>query len=329
MERSNALYYASKDPLGATGDFTTSPEISQIFGELVGLWLLHNCQSITASQIALVEFGPGRGTLMQDILRVFSLVPEICAKLQIFMVENSPSLTAIQKQTLKNITQPITWQTAQSALPQMPTLIVANEFFDALPIEQYIFDGQNWREQCITISEDGILKFTQGQIATPTIKPPHPPKANDIFETSQLSISILKSWAQHLKTHSGFVLTIDYGHAHSGFGDTFQAVKDHQIVPTLSFPGNADLTAHVDFEQLLNAAQSENITTLPILTQAEFLNALGLEQRVKKLTQNKTAEIAQSIIESAQRLIDINPKGMGELFKVLMLSCPQTSSNAG
>jgi NADH dehydrogenase [ubiquinone] 1 alpha subcomplex assembly factor 7 len=328
-------YYMTRDPLGCAGDFTTAPEISQMFGELIGLWAADAWQKMGApTKIALVELGPGRGTLMSDALRAAKSVADFSASLDVHLVEISPVLREIQLKTLINHT--ITWHDSINTLPACPTLIIANEFFDALPIRQFVKQSTGWHERLVGLNEVGDLIFgISPQQAVEVLPSPlagegaskrrvrginNLPTYSSIFEISDASRDVAHNLYQHLKTHSGAALFIDYGHIQSGFGDTLQALKAHKMVSPFEHIGEADITAHVDFERLAKIAINAGLTVKQLTTQAEFLNQLGIHQRAQTLTNNSKTEAQKHDIQTAlQRLLGTAPTGMGSLFKVLEL----------
>jgi NADH dehydrogenase [ubiquinone] 1 alpha subcomplex assembly factor 7 len=295
-------YYMSRDPFGAAGDFTTAPEISQIFGELIGVWCMNAWVELgSPAKFALVELGPGRGTLMADLLRAAKAVPEFTAAAQVHLVEMSPVLRASQLAKLGNA---VTWHETVASLPALPSLIIANEFFDALPIRQFeMRDGQTY-ERAVGV-EDGKLKL--GLAPTDKIF------ANDgVYEISSVSLAVAEDLGAHLNTCGGAALVIDYGHVHSAAGDTLQAVKAHAFCDVVETPGEADITAHVDFEAL---GKGFGALILPMLTQGQFLKAMGLEMRVEKLAAKLEGEARTDFLKAAARLVDSDQ--MGDLFKVM------------
>jgi NADH dehydrogenase [ubiquinone] 1 alpha subcomplex assembly factor 7 len=289
-------YYMTRDPFGAAGDFTTAPEISQVFGELIGVWCVNAWKTIgSPSPFALVELGPGRGTLMADLLRAAKAAPEFSAAARVHLVEMSPVLKAMQ---LEKLGQTVIWHESVGTLPEMPTIFVANEFFDALPIQQFeVRDGKCF-ERCVGI-ENGALKI--GLVPAPARK-----SANGIYEVSTISNEIASKLASHIQSHDGAALVIDYGHLKSAVGDTLQAMHDHKYCDILESPGLADITAHVDFESL-----GAGIT----MTQGQFLRAMGIELRTEKLAAKLDGQARDDFLAASRRLIDADQ--MGDLFKVM------------
>ena len=308
-------YYATRDPLGAAGDFTTAPEISQMFGELIGLAIAQAWLDQGAPDpFALVEFGPGRGTLMADMLRATRGVPGLHAAVQVHMVEASPVLRRAQAAALPGITP--TWHDGVDSLPEMPVFMVANEFFDALPIRQFRRATAGWSERHVTCGGE-TLGFGWSQPA-PLAALDH--RLNDTHDTDIIEICpaaspIILALVSRIKTHGGCALCIDYGGWRSR-GDTFQALCQHAMVDPLEAPGLADLTAHVDFEALARAAnQIPGIRTSPMVPQGVFLERLGITPRARTLANRLTGAAQRSHIAAHRRLT--HPDEMGSLFKCL------------
>ncbi len=313
-------YYMHQHPFGTKGDFTTAPEISQLFGELIGAWFVHQYLSQDLKgPIHLIEMGPGRGTLMKDILRVVSLRPQMLANLQIHLVETSPSLRKAQRKLLKAYT--IKWHDTLETIPEGPILLVANELFDALPIHQYQLTEQGWRERCVGLDDDGNLTFG---IGAGTLSPADVAKANlkaklgDTLEVSPASSAIAAHISQRIRQNGGAALLIDYGYAKTATGDTFQALKKHEYVSTLDHCGEADLTAHVNFQALANAALAQGAKAHGPITQGQFLLGLGLLERAGQLGAGKSTLDQDQIRKDVERLAADDQ--MGALFKVLCIT---------
>jgi len=314
-------YYRHRDPLGAAGDFITAPEISQVFGELIGAW----CAAVWAQAgrpdpVALVELGPGRGTLMADALRAVGMVaPEFDAALSVHLVETSPVLRAAQATALGARPD---WHEAIEEVPQGPTIVIANEFFDALPIHQFVRRGAAWHERLIGCDPAGAaLRFEVSAIPS-QFAPEGPPIAaeGDIVETSPASAAVMRTIAGRITAHGGAALIIDYGHAASAVGETLQAVRGHDYAPVLEAPGEADLTAHVDFAALARVA--DGVAVFGPASQGVFLKALGIDARTQALAANASStETRDAIVSGTARLTD--PRQMGSLFKALALINPQ------
>ncbi|WP_339769834.1 SAM-dependent methyltransferase [uncultured Pseudosulfitobacter sp.] len=306
-------YYTTRDPLGTAGDFTTAPEISQMFGELIGLSLAQSWLDQGApAAITLAELGPGRGTLMADILRATARVPGFHAALQVTLIEASPTLRDIQATTLQ--AHAPQWLDSVHALPDRPLYLVANEFFDALPVHQYQRDGDRWRERMVGAEGTG-LHMGLGP-ATPQPALAHrleDTKQDDIVEVSPATGPIIDTISTRIRDHGGAALIIDYGDWRS-LGDTLQALQAHQATDPLADPGTADLTTHVDFEALTQAA---NCPFTRVTPQGVFLERLGITQRAQALAQTLRDGPLQDHIAAHRRLT--HPAEMGNLFKVLGL----------
>lgn len=304
MQLCNTHYYATRDPFGAQGDFTTAPEISQIFGELIGAWLAETWMQLGKPKAVLCELGGGRGTLMKDILRATRNVPQFHASIRIRMIENSPMLEALQRTTLQDAHHAMEWKISFDGLPSLPLLLVANEFFDALPIHQFLHTGE---ERLIGQKGDALYWLQQGKV---------------VRETSPISLAIMQCIAAHIKIHSGAALVIDYGYdlRHNGDAgrDTLQALHQHSFAGILSNCGEADLTAHVDFGTLAHVACDAGTRVFPLTTQGDFLRRLGAELRATALCKDATNEQRTTILQGLERLL--SPEQMGELFKVLCVT---------
>jgi len=325
-------YYVQRQPFGRAaengGDFTTAPEISQMFGELIGAWcadLWHRMGQPEA--FCLAELGPGRGTLMADVLRAASVLPAFTKAAEVHLVEISPSLRQLQKQKLPHAH----WHDDVSTLPALPMIVLANEFFDALPIQQYRKAESGWLPIMVD-QRDGALCFVDGApLAAAELPSQALPMAQigDIVETCAAANQVMTDLADHLARCGGVALIIDYGYAQAAAGDSFQALQKHQFVDPLAAPGMADLTAHVNFEQLQKIAIQCGLTSPPICQQGGFLTALGLDIRAQSLIQS-APEKAGQIAAERDRLAA--PDQMGHLFKVLAVAsqdCPPLAGLAG
>jgi len=316
-------YYMRREPFGRGGDFVTAPEVSQIFGELVGAWLVATWQAMgSPARFALVELGPGRGTLMKDILRVARIRPAFLAAAELHLVETSPRLREAQREALAGFD--VTWHASASDLPEVPALLVANEFFDALPVRQFAVAADGWAERVIGLAEDGALAFGLRPVGNSeagvlrVTAPQEGGAAGAIFEVSPASTAIAGTIAAHLSRSGGAALIIDYGYEGPAIGETLQAVARHRYVDPLESPGEADLTAHVDFAALATAARREGGEPRPLMTQGEFLVRLGLGERADGLKRGKDAATVVSVDAAVSRLA--GPEAMGNLFKVLAIS---------
>ena len=306
-------YYATRDPLGAAGDFTTAPEISQMFGELLGLALAQAWLDRGApSPFLLAELGPGRGTLMADILRATKGVAGFHAGADVHLVEASPTLREVQKRT---IACDITHHDTLATLPDAPLFLVANEFFDALPIRQFQRAGEAWRERVVGL-EDGRLAFgLAGPSASPDLARRLADTAEgDIVEICPQGIAVAGELGRRVAEGNGVAIVVDYGGWRSA-GDTFQAMKTHAYTDPLAEPGLADLTAHVDFEALAQAALPAAASAM--VPQGVFLERLGITQRARQLAAGLEGERLESHIAAHRRLT--HPDEMGTLFKAMSL----------
>jgi SAM-dependent MidA family methyltransferase len=300
MNLCNAHYYATRDPLGAAGDFTTAPEISQMFGEMVGA-ALADCwlRAGAPGDAVYAELGPGRGTLAADALRVLR---QAGFGGGVDFVETSAVLRAEQAKRVPDAR----WHASVEDLPGVPSLLVANEFFDALPVRQWV--GAD--ERAVTIFEDR-LAFT----VTGCVREDSPERSDEA-----------RALGRHLSAHKGVALIIDYGHAKSGAGDTLQAVRDHRYADVLADPGEQDLTAHVDFEALAEAAAVGGVEVTPVVGQGEWLEQLGMSARADALAKVHP-ERAVEIAAARDRLC--GREHMGDLFKVLAIHSQNWPAPAG
>ncbi len=322
-------YYMTRDPLGAAGDFTTAPEISQIFGELLGLWAVQLWNDMDRPGVLhLVELGPGRGTLMADALRAARIVPLFRQGLQVHLVETSPALRAAQQKTLETTGVTPTWHQRFETVPDGPLIVIANEFFDALPIRQFISQGGHWLERMIGRDDDGALIF--GVETNPVQGMRLAARDGDLLEVGFIGLHIMERIAARIARHGGGAIVIDYGHRETGFGDTLQAVRSHKFVDPLRTAGEADLTAHVDFAALLRQARAAGAQTHGPITQAALLERLGAPERAAKLRAHADDDKARAEIDAAlRRLTGIGRQEMGLLFKAITLSSPQLPPPAG
>jgi NADH dehydrogenase [ubiquinone] 1 alpha subcomplex assembly factor 7 len=308
-------YYITRNPLGAQGDFTTSPEISQVFGELIGLWVANLAAQIPGSDtLHLVELGPGRGTLMKDAVRALSSFPPIAQRLHINLVETSAVLRAIQEQTLAGTPRPIRWHQSIESLPHGPSIIIANEFFDALPIRQFKKSQGKIFERFIHHNGEKFENFWQ-------LSSEHPAPLLDtaeqtILERHDIGESITRKLSEKLKAETGGLLIIDYGALMPGVGDTLQAMHKHAYVHPLEHIGDADITSHIPFARYAEVIKSQGLDLWAMATQREFLKSMGIFERTEKLMALHPQH-TQSLQAATERLLDSSPKGMGQLFKVL------------
>ncbi|WP_373089547.1 class I SAM-dependent methyltransferase [Sneathiella sp.] len=318
-------YYASKEPFGSGGDFITAPEISQMFGELIGLWCVDAWSKLGApKKIHLVELGPGNGTLMADILRSARLAPQFLSAADIHLVENSDRLKRRQMKKLN--TDAITWHSELPDFNDAPVLLIANEFFDALPIHQYKRQSGAWYERlvaCNNLQFEYILSDTPSTLSYSPISA----KEGDIFETCPAAESIISKLGTLLFRSGGAALIIDYGAMAEEIGDSFQAVQGHRFCDPFSKPGEADLTAHVNFSNFVRIANSCKIRIDGPAYQGRFLQRLGIEARYSLLCRNATAEQRDKLTSDLRRLVGTDE--MGTLFKVLALSHKMSAAPEG
>ena len=310
-------YYRTRDPLGARGDFVTAPEISQMFGELIGVWIAASWGAMGApADLALVELGPGRGTLMQDALRALSrAAPGLRPALH--LVETSPVLRTEQGSRLSGAAP--TWHESIETLPHGPTLVIANEFFDALPVRQFQRAERGWFERLVGLSADGgALAF--GLAAKPDTRIGASGPTGVLMTLPGAALDTVRGLARRVVADRGAVLAIDYGHVRPGFGDSLQAVRGHAFVPPLAAPGEADLTTHVDFTALGRAATGEGAILHGPVDQRDFLLALGLRERAERLGRDASPAQRDAITAAATRLTDPSRRGMGSLFKAMAFS---------
>lgn len=308
-------YYATRDPLGAAGDFTTAPEISQIFGEMLGLCLAQSWLDQGAPKpFILAEIGPGRGTLMADILRVLRAVPGMREAARVHLVEASEALRARQRETLKGAD--VTWHDRVETLPEGPLFLAANEFFDALPIRQFQRAGDGWRERVVGLGAEGRVAPGLGPVTRYGVLAGRVADTSegDLVEICPAAAPIAAEIAGRIARHGGAALIVDYGGWHS-LGDTFQALRGHRRTDPFADPGEADLTAHVDFEALAAAARAAGAESTAMVPQGVFLERLGITERARKLAEGLEGEALASHSAAHRRLT--HPDDMGALFKVL------------
>jgi SAM-dependent MidA family methyltransferase len=311
MAVANAHYYATRDPLGTAGDFTTAPEISQMFGELIGLWAADLWVRAGRPAIAWVELGPGRGTLSADALRAMAkagLTPPV------HLVETSPVLSTAQRAA---VPQAVHHRDLDTLPTDRPIIVIANEFFDALPIRQLVRTERGWRERMVGLDGDRLVPGAGEQRFDALI--PEALATGDVIETSPVSVSLMRVLAQRLVAQGGALLAIDYGYEGPLAGDTLQALHRHRFADPFEAPGEQDLTAHVDFAALAGAAREEGAVAHPLVAQGALLGALGIHARATALANAQPARRAE--IEAAYRRL-VAPDAMGSLFKALALTAP-------
>lgn len=323
-------YYTGRDPLGRAGDFITAPEISQIFGELIGIWCLSVWEAMgSPSRFVLAELGPGRGTLMADALRAARLRPAFGDAAELVLVEINKDLKVAQQATLRGLASPI-WVDRADAIPDGPAIVIANEFFDALPIRQFVRTDTCWAERMVGLGPSGELAFG--------LRPTDGDPLNDnglttetgsnfpvgaVVEIRPTAESIVSHLADRVARWGGAALVIDYGYAAPAFGDTLQAIHRHKYDDPLANPGLADITAHVDFVALARAAKESGATATPIVDQGSFLRTMGIAIRAELLSSGQDLDGRSDIASAVERLT--GPDQMGGLFKALGFGSGQLS----
>ncbi len=327
-------YYTSGHPVGGKasgetppGDFITAPEISQMFGELIGVWCMEVWQALgSPNRFNLVEIGPGRGTLMKDLLRVSQVLPNFMAAAHVYLVEVSPTLSHVQGQNLPSQAN-IKWIADIDDLPDRPTIIIANELLDALPIRQWCKHGADWLERAVGIVDEQLtFVLRPNRLELSDLPPDHVTRPEGtLFETAPAREAFVARAAELIQSNTGAALFIDYGHLKSGYGDTFQAVRDHVPANPLQLPGRTDLTSHVDFSPLRAAANSNGCEVPQPVTQRQFLLTLGLLERAGQLGAGRPSSVQSELQQAVERLA--SPQGMGDLFKVMGFAAPASVGN--
>jgi NADH dehydrogenase [ubiquinone] 1 alpha subcomplex assembly factor 7 len=330
-------YYMSGDPFGRDGDFITAPEISQMFGELIGLWCAIQWRAMgEPATVNLVELGPGRGTLMADVLRAGRGAEGFLESVALSLVEISPVLKGLQEETLLGAgdvrsAQSLRWLSDFSEVPDGPILVVANEFLDALPVQQFQMTPDGWRERRVGLDEDAFQFTLTGTAPAEGMIPSGLEDAEDvedgaIIEVRPAAKAMIRDLAGRLSRQPGSALLIDYGHTQTATGDTLQAVKGHQYQDPLVDPGTADLTAHVDFGALCSAVPKAGAVVYGPVSQGNFLNSLGIVTRADALATASPAH-KQEIHAGLNRLT--SDEAMGRLFKVMALTSSGMASPEG
>ncbi|MEZ5648465.1 MAG: SAM-dependent methyltransferase [Alphaproteobacteria bacterium] len=321
-------FRTSTDPFGAQGDFITAPEVSQVFGELIGLWTIDFWQRLgNDAPLHLVELGPGRGTMMLDMIRVITRRSEFQNNLTVHLVETSPLLQSIQRQHLEKCSVPLMWYESLAQVPGVPCVFIANEFIDALPRRQFQYQKGAWREVMVGLTHDENLTLGLVPGITPMAKfLPENAKDNDIVEWCPAAVTMVEEMARRLNQFSGAALFIDYGYMHPSFQSTVQALQNHRAVNILADPGLVDISAHVDFMNLVDMGKAKGLKVYGPVTQGEFLKRLGIEVRCDHLIK-AVPEKAEVVQEGVTRLID--PAQMGTLFKVLAYTIGAAPHPAG
>lgn len=322
MAAANIHYYATRDPLGAAGDFTTAPEISQMFGEMIGVWIADLWARAGSPAFRYVELGPGRGTLAADALRAMARFQ--CVPVNTHFVETSPTLRAAQ---LARIPAAIHHDDIDDLPDDGAAIIVANEFFDALPVHQYVRTNDGWRERMVE-RQGARLAAVPGATPADDLVPAALRNAAEgsIVETAPVSASIIQRCAFRLMRQGGAMLVIDYGYSGPAAGDTLQGVKAHRFADPFADPGEVDLTTHVDFTALAVAAQNAGAAVSAVATQGDWLQRLGIDARLQSLV----AAAPDRVIElHSQRDRLVTADAMGELFKVMAITAPGWPTPAG
>lgn len=325
MDAASAAYYAAGEAIGAAGDFITAPEISQCFGELIGLWAAVTWRDMGApTPFNLVELGPGRGTLMADALRAAAPVPGFLAAVGIHLVERSAGLIRRQQQALAAHT--VHWHGDIDELPVGPAIVVANEFLDALPIRQWEYAAQGWNERRVTLDDGGAFQFA---LQSSDIRVPAHVEASPgaIYETSPAVEAVTAALAARITRDGGAALLIDYGYDGRVSGDTLQAVHKHRPVEVLAAAGARDLTAHVNFAAVAQTADAAGARVFGPIEQGAWLRRLGIDVRAERLARGKTQAVGETILAGVRRLTDA--RAMGSLFKVMALAAPSLSTLEG
>ncbi len=313
-------YYRSKSGIGQGGDFITAPEISQVFGELIGLWAGEVWRQMgEPAPVRLVELGPGRGTLMADALRALKILPHFLASATVHLIETSKPLEEAQRAALANVPLDVFWDEGLKDVPSGPVILIANEFLDCLPVRQVLFEAAQgaWRERMVTF-ENGAFRIVPGSFVRPLEAPCAAVtdiEDGAVFEDRPAIGGLIGALAQRKPLAA---LIIDYGYARPSLGDTVQAVKHHRFTGLFDAPGESDITAHVDFLSLKRNAMDAAMKTFGPMPMGEWLLRLGLEARVQQLLGRVSEDEANDIRRRALRLVD--PAQMGVLFKVLVLT---------
>jgi NADH dehydrogenase [ubiquinone] 1 alpha subcomplex assembly factor 7 len=311
-------YYQRRDPFGSAGDFITAPEVSQMFGEMIGLWCVEVWHAMgSPSSCQLVELGPGRGTLMSDALRAARIRPAFGQAMRLHLVETSAHLRERQADVLA--AHHPTWHGTFSEVPPGPLLLVANEFFDALPVHQFFHGEAGWYERVVSFDGERLV-FASASPGPSFALLSERQRAGPAAEVSPVGLALAGDIGRRLAAQGGAALVIDYGSSQSLPGESLQAVRQHQPVDPLAEPGAADLSAHVDFAALVRAAEAAGAKAHGPLPQGEFLMRLGLDARAASLRARATPEQARDIDTARRRLLDA--REMGTLFKALALSAP-------
>jgi NADH dehydrogenase [ubiquinone] 1 alpha subcomplex assembly factor 7 len=314
-------YYRKKNPIGIESDFITSPEISVLFGEIIGLYIVNQIREklFEFDTINLVELGAGKGTLMNDILNCINKFSDIYQKVSIKILEINSILVEIQRKTLVKHINKVNWiDSIKSIESPSPCVFIANEFFDALPVKQFVKQNDTINERVITIY-NSQLKFAERNAQIPPIIGAFSDDYDngDIIEYSLVSDGFIKDVCDKIKAAKGSAIIIDYGHANFASGDTLQSVYKHKYNNIFDNIGDADLTTHVNFRMLYNAALNCGLKDLYLQTQSEFLKSMGILTRAEMISKNLNENQKSDLFTRVNRLIDV--KEMGDLFKFLIV----------
>ncbi len=312
-------YYRKRPAIGASGDFITAPEISQVFGELLGLWAAVAWERMGRPRpVHLIELGPGRGTLMADALRALRAVPEMMSALQVHLIEANATLAAIQRETLATLPLTITWPQAWE-IPDGASILLANEFLDAIPVRQLVQREGRWHERCVGLEGAAGFRFEPGRETTPPI---------GIAAAADGAIAEVRDWsysgqpmalmARLARSGPSAMLFVDYGHEGAAAGETLQAVRGHSYESPLDHPGQADLSAHVEFAAFRRAAAGLGLDGTASIPQAAFLASLGIVERAERLIRGASPRIANTLEHGIARLLE--PQGMGTRFRAMALT---------
>jgi SAM-dependent MidA family methyltransferase len=313
-------YYTTSEAIGGAGDFITAPEVDQMFGELIGLW----CAQVWLTMgkpdpLRLIELGPGRGTLMADVLRATRILPGFRDAVRVELVETSPRLAAEQRRRLDDAAPQIAWHGAIDDLPDGPAIILANEFFDALPVRHYIRGPAGWHERLLGLGPDGALRFGASASPIDINAGPIRPVVGDVLEIGHVALRAMEHLASRVAREGGALLLCDYGYVGGGIGETLQAMRGHAYVGVLEAPGDSDLTAHVDFSALSRAATAAGGAVHGPVAQGRFLELLGIVERAARLKTRADARQAE-LIESALARFTAPTSSMATVFKAMSVT---------
>ncbi len=311
-------YYTTREAIGRAGDFITAPEVNQMFGELIGLWAAQVWLDMGAPpQLRLVELGPGRGTLMADALRAASVAPGFREAIMVDLVETSPRLRDEQRARLEGTGLPTAWHARVEDVPDGSAIVIANEFFDALPVRHYLRDAEGWHERVVGLDAAGALCFgaQRERVDIPTSAG----EPGQVLEVGHVALRVMETIAGRLARQGGALLVCDYGHIASGLGETLQALRSHAYADPLAEPGEADLTTHVDFAALARVAAASGMRPHGPVDQGVFLRRLGIVERAAALSRRASPGQAAAIAAALDRLTA--PRStMATLFKAMAVT---------